>query len=177
MKIKPGGVRIGLEAQQEYLEHFVGGLVATDGVVFSAVATVGTTAVEVLNQLIDPGFSLGIKKIELGLTQRFIGLNGSFTGSLVYYWEAREEWFDPGGATGTLRTGAYVNLAGTYAKVIGTLVTVDDTFSGYFPVGSLSHAPLRLRLMAIDRVRANALTGAVKNSSYVRIVGNVIPGT
>ena len=176
MRIKPGGVRAGIDFQQEYVEHPVQGLVATDGVVRSAVITVGTTAVEIQNWLVDPGFSLQLKEFYVGLTQRFTGLNGSFVGSLIYYWQAREEFVDISGQTPTLRASAYINISGTYQKSIGTLVAVEDSFTGYVPVGSVPHAPVRMRLMAIDGVRASSLYGDVKNSSVIKLIGNIIPG-
>ncbi|KKK83841.1 hypothetical protein LCGC14_2789340 [marine sediment metagenome] len=175
MRIKPGGVRAGLDFQQSYIRHLGEGLGATDGVQYTAVVTFGTTVTEVLNELIDPGFSLQLKEIQYGLTQQFEGLNGSFVGSTIYYWEAREEYTDIAGKVGTLRASAYVPLVATYAKGVGTLTTSEDTLSGYMPVASLPHAPVRVRLMAVG-LRASVVTGRVKNSSFIQLIGNVIPG-
>jgi len=173
MDIKGGPIRPGVELLQVYTRYLGEGQIATDGLVYSSVATFGTTAVDVVNELIDPGFGLGLKHCELGLTQKFQGLNGSFVASMNYYWQARSEWDDP---VGTTRTGAYVNLSGTYQKAVGTLTTSEDTLSGYVPVASLPVAPFRLKLTAIG-IQAAVCTGKVKNSSYVRLVGTVIPGT
>ena len=176
MQIKPGGARLGIDVVQSYIKHFGEGLVATDGVVYTAIATFGTTPVEVLNELVNPGFNMQLQEIEVGFTPRLAGLNGSFVGSLIYHWDMREEWFDAfGGANvGTMRTGGWINIAGTYAKSTGTVVAVEDTFSGYVPVGSVPHAPVRVRLTAQALVPNS--TGRVKNSSYIQLFGQVIPG-
>ena len=173
-EIASGRVQRKVDIFQSYLEHLGVGIVATDGVVYSAVATFGTTAAEILNQLIDPSVDMGLRELEVGLTQRFTE-RASLVGSLTYYWEAREEWYDRGGAVPTSRTGSWINISGTYTKGMGTLVNVVDTLSGYVPVASMPHAPVRLRLMAQGLV-ASSMTGEVKNASYVRLVGIVIPG-
>lgn len=175
MNIKPGGARIGLDALQDYTEYLVDGLVPTDGIQYSSIATFGTTAVELLNKLIDPGFSMQLKKLQVGLTQQLTGLNGSFVGSVSYYWEAREEYYEPRGSLGVGYniTGNYLNITGTYTKGVGTLLSSEDTFSGYVPVASLSHAPVRVRLV-VAGLQAAVLTGRVKNSSFVDLVGMVL---
>ena len=155
------------------------GLVATDGVQYSAIATFGTTAVQILSSLIDPGFNVALKKIEVGLTQSFTGLNGSFVASMNYYWQVRSEYKEIGGTPSAPyeKQSALVNITGTYQKAVGTLAASEDTFSGYIPIGSLPYAPVRLILTAIGPDRAAVCQGRVKNSSYIRLVGNIIPGT
>lgn len=173
-EFKRGGIRIGAELIQDITRHIVDGLVPTDNVQYTAVATVGTTAVSVFNKLFDPGFTIGLQELEVGLTQKFTGLNGSFVGSLNYHWQARSEYVN---SQGTQITGAYINITGTYVKAVGTLTTSEDTFQGYVPVASLPFAPIRLLLTAIDKDRAANFTGKVKNDSYIRMVGHIIPGT
>ena len=74
-----------------------------------------------------------------------------------------------------MRTGGWMPLlSATYAKSTGTLLTSEDTISGYYPIGSIPHVPVRLRLMA-EALVPNS-TGKLKNSSYVEFVGSVIPG-
>ena len=175
-QVKPGGARLGVELPFHYVRHFVEGLVATDGIQYSAVATVGTTAVEILNQLIDPGINLHLKELEVSFTQKFEGLNGSFVGSMNYYWQIRPEARIPSGGFAVNFTGTYINITGTIVKAVGTLATSEDTFEGYAPVGSIPYAPIRLVLTAIG-IQASILTGKVKNTSYVRFVGAPIPGT
>ncbi len=173
MDIRGGAIRPTIELFQTYTQHLGEGLIATDGVVYSPVATFGTTAVEILNKLIDPGFQLALKELEVGFTQKFEGLNGSFVASISYYWDARPEWQDP---VGTTRIGAYVAISNTLTKGVGTLTTSEDTLSGYVPVGSVPVAPVRIRLLATG-LRVAVCTGKVKNNSYIRLVGLVIPGT
>ena len=177
MRIKPGGARTGVEFLQTYTEHLGAGLVATDGVQYSAVATFGTTAIEVLNQFIDPGVNLYLKELQVGFTQRFDNLKATSIGSLAYHWQIRPEYVNP---QGTQVTGAYTNITGTYAKSIPTSGVAgdpaEDTFSGYVAVGSVPAAPIRIVLTARGLVDAS-MTGEVKNSSFIKMIGAVIPGS
>ena len=175
---KPGGARIGLNIDYERVFGFdkSAGLLATDGVQRSSVITFGTTVAEMLNELIDPGISLRLHKLEIGFTQRFANLISTNVGSLIYHWAAREEYTDPSGTAGPhLITGSWVGVA-TFSKGIGSLLTSEDTHSGRIPVATLPHAPVRFRLQAVGLV-ASSMTGDIKNSSYIKLVGNVIPGT
>ena len=177
MRIRPGGVRAGIDVPQIYTQHLGAGLVATDGVVYTPVATFGTTALEVLNELIDPGYNMRLLETQVGLTQRFTELIGGTTNaSLSYYWQAREEYTEPVGTAGPyLVTGGWVGISPTYTKGVASQANSDDTLSGYVPVASISRAPVRVRLMALGLV-ANSMTGRVKNSSFIQLVGLVIPG-
>jgi hypothetical protein len=175
MNTKFGASRIGVNDPLEYVGHPVTGQVATDGVVYSTVTTYGTTATEIFSALINPGYSMYLKEIEVGLTKRFTGLNGSFVGSTIYYWRMRPECNVPSRGFPIAFTGNYVNLSGTYQAAVGTLTTHDDTFSGFVDVGSVPYAPVRISLMAVG-IQAGIANGKVKNSSYVRLVGNPIPG-
>lgn len=161
------------EAEKTYIRHLGEGNVATDGVVYAPIATCGTTGVEVLNELIDPGYGMDLKQIEVGLTQSFTELL-SANGSLRFQWKAREEYYDA--AQGSIHTNSYVGIHGTQAKSFTTGQTLEDTLSGYLSVGSFAHAPLRFVLTAACG-SAIGISGKVKNSSYVRLVGTVIPGT
>jgi len=158
---------------QEYIHPFGAGAIATNGVQYAGVATVGTTAINVVNELVDAGFDLTLNRIQVGLTHRMTYL-GSAAGSMTYYWKARSEWHDP---IGTIRTSAYVNLTGTVTGPAGSAATntYEDTWSGYVPLGSVSNAPIRLQLVAQGKV-ANSFYGEIKNSSYVKLSGIVIPG-
>lgn len=177
MRIKPGGIRAGLDVRVSDVYHPVTGNVATDGVVYSSVATVGTTAVEVFTSLIDPGVTVGLQELTVGLTQKFTGLNGSVAGSLGYYWRVRTEANVLGsGGTYVPLTGAYVSAHATLSKLVGTLLSYEDTLSGYIPLGSIPYAPVRISLMAGGLAAAN-LKGEVKNSSFVAFKGIAIPGT
>ncbi len=118
MKKSMGNIPLGLDAQKTFVYHFGAGNVATDGVVYSPVATFGTTAVEVLNELVDPGYDMDLKQVEVGLTQSFTELL-SATGSLMYYWKARGEYYDA--AQGSLRTTSYVGLHATISKALTTV--------------------------------------------------------
>lgn len=170
--IKRGPIRRYVGLNQSYLEHLVSGQVATDGVVYGAVVTVGTTAVEVFNRLVNPGFSLGNKGIQVGLTQRFTELTGS-VGSVYYQWDARSEFVN---ADGSINTLGYAQIGATYAKGVAASSTSEDTHSGYLNTGSLPGSPIRFRLTAVATGAAR-VTGQVKNSSFVEIDGIVIPGT
>ena len=175
MRFKPGYPRMGMDIPQRYVQNFGEGLVATNGVVYGAISTFGTTAVPILNELIDPGYSMRLKRLHVGLTQQFKGENGSFVGSILYYWEACSEYIEEAAGVATLRTSPWINISGTYSKGVGTLVTSEDTFSGLIPVGSVTHAPVRLRLTAVGIIDLSC-SGKIKNSSFVELVGNVIPG-
>lgn len=170
-EIARGIVKRKVDLCQSFIHHLGQGLVATDGVVYSAVATVGTTAVEVLNELLDPGVDLSLTELEVSFTQKFTELTDA-VGSLVYHWQGRSEWSDP---VGTLRTSAWTAISGTYSKGIGSLANSEDTLEGYLDVANLKHAPLRIRLLAEGLV-ASSMEGKVKNDSYVRLVGIVVPG-
>lgn len=161
------------ELQKTYIHRFGRGNVATDGVVYSPIATFGTTAFEILSELVDPGYSMELQTIEVGLTQHFTELLNA-VGSLVYHWKAREEYYDS--SQGTIYTRSYVGIQATLSKGIGSLSTSEDTLSGYLSVGSFPHAPVRFVLTALGLV-ASSMSGKVKNSSYVKLVGCVIPGT
>jgi len=178
MITKPGGARLGVDIPYERVFRFdaVAGQVPTDGVQRSAAVTFGTIATEILNELIDPGFSVRLQKLEVAFSQRFQEHDGDVVGSLIYHWQAREEYTDPAGATGPqLKTGSWIPITATYAKSIGTNTTSEDVVSGYVPVASLPHAPVRFKLLAVGG--QPTLSGTVKNSSYIRLAGNVIPGT
>lgn len=176
MRFKAGDPRLGLNIAHRYVKNFGEGLIGTAGIVYGAVSTFGTTAVQVLDELVDPGFTMRLQRLNVGLTQEFRGQNGSFVGTIFYYWEARSEYIDTPAGVPTQRTGAWINVSGTYTKGVGTLTTSEDTFSGYVPVGSITHAPVRLRLTAVG-VRDLAASGRIKNSSFVELVGLVIPGS
>ncbi len=176
MEIKPGGVRAGIDVPQVFLKHLGEGLVATDGVVYGAAATFGTTSVQIVDELIDPGFTMRLRELEVGFTQEFSGNNGSLVGSIFYFWEARSEFVNPAGSGGRLKeTTSLINITGTIRKGVGTLTTSEDTFSGYVPVGSVTHAPVRVRLTATG-IGNHAASGRVKNSSFIKLTGVVIPG-
>ncbi len=172
MDIKRGPIRRYIGANQSYLEHLASGQVATDGVQYGAVVTIGTTAVEVFNKLIHPGFSLESKEILVGLTTKFTELTGS-VGSVYYNWDARSEFVN---ADGSINTLGYTAITATYAKGVAASSTSEDTFSGFLNVASLSGAPIRIRLYA-KSTGGDRLTGQLKNSSFVELTGIVIPGT
>lgn len=173
MKGTKGRTPLSAEREKTYIHHFGAGNVATDGVAYSPIATVGTTGIEVLNELIDSGYSMDLRTIEVGLTQSFTELL-SANGSLRFQWKVREEWYDS--AQGSLRTASYIGLHGTLEKSFTTGQTLEDTLSNYLSVGSFLHAPLRFILTAACG-SAIGISGKVKNSSYVKLVGTIIPGT
>lgn len=168
---------MGIEALQDITFHPVSGVVGSNGIQYSSVASFGTTAVEVFNQLLDPGVSMGLRELEFGTVLRFIGQNGSLGGTLAMaYWEARSEAVIPTGNSIGLLTGAWVNLTGTQTIPIGTLATVTATYAGYVPIGSIPFAPVRIRLTAVGDF-AKCATAEVRNETYVTMKGIVIPGT
>ena len=170
--VSPTPVIRSVDLIREFLLRPVANLLATTGVQYSAVATVGTTAVEIFTKLIDPGVDVALMELEVALTQRFDNLIASSVGSLAYYWRARTN------LGGTIN--AWVDLMATQAKGVPTSGVAgdpaEDTFSGYIPVASLPDAPFDLSLMAVALV-ASSFAADVKNSSYVRLVGATIPGT
>ncbi len=176
-KTKPGGVRIGVTEPLEFVQHLpLGSIpVATSGIQYTAVVTFGTTATEIFSTLIDPGYSLYLKELEVGLTKAITGLNGSFVASCYTYWRARAESAIPSGGFPCVYQGSWINITGTYQIAGGTLAATEDTFSGYVDTAQIPYAPVRISLMSTG-VKAADATGKVKNSSYVRMVGNIIPG-
>ena len=166
--VQPGPVNMVVDQLQSLTYYPVEGLVATDGIVYGAISTVGTTAVEILNKLIDPGIDWKLHQIEVGLTQKFTELIGGTTNaSLAYYWQAKQE------NVATIRD--WINISGTLAKGIASNAAVEDTLAGFVPVGSIPESPIRFRLMA-QAIVDSSMTGKVKNSSYIRLIGSVIPG-
>lgn len=173
MDIARGVVQRKVEAFQTFILHPITAQLGTSGIQYSPVVTISTTEVEVYNQLLKPDVQLALTELELGLTQRFIELTGGTTsGSLMYSWKARSEWDDP---VGTLRITSYCGLSPTLAKGVASKATSEDTVSGYIAVGSIPNAPLRLVLTA-KSLYASAYSGEIKNDSYVRMVGVVVPG-
>ncbi len=170
--IKAGPIRPQVDLFVELVRHPVSGQCPTDGIQYSAAATFGTTAVDVFNQLIAPGVNLSLHELEVGFTQKFTEV-ASVNGSLTYQWSARSEYVN---AFGSLQTTAYANITAAQTKGIAALANSEDTFSGYVNVGSVPAAPFRIRLQA-TALAASAMTCVLKNSSYVRFAGIVIPGT
>lgn len=177
MDVKPGGARVSVDLIHEYIEHFGVGVVPTDGNQYSAVATVGTTGVAVFDKTIDPGAELYNKEIEVFLEQKFTNLNGSFLGTISYYWQMQSVSKIPSAGHLVAFTGTLINITGgTYTKVVGTLLSSEDKFEGYIPVGSIPYSPVRLVLTAVGD-RASLVGGQVSNDSYIRLVGIAIPHT
>lgn len=164
--IKRGPVRRHIELLNSYTKHLVDGLCPTSGIQYSPVATLGTATLSVLDILIDPGVDFALQEIEVGLTQKFTNLKDA-VGSLTYFWEARQE--------SIATTRAYTRITADITKGIGSLSNSEDTFSGYINVGSVSEAPIRLRLMAVG-LAASSMECKVKSSSYVQLLGVIIPG-
>ncbi len=172
MDIKRGPIRRYIGANQSYLEHLASGQVATDGVVYNTAVNIGTTAVEVFNKLIDPGFAMRPKEILVGLTAKFTELTGA-VGSVYYNWKARSEFVN---AYGSINTLVKTPITATYAKGVAASSTSEDTFSGYLNVASLPGVPIRLSLNAVSTGAAR-VSAQIKNSSFVEISGLVLPGT
>jgi len=153
-EIAHGRVQRKVELLQTYKEILAAGNIASTAIgsipeQYSVATTVGASAVEVMNKLIDPGIGLGLKRIQVELSAKFTYL-GSAAGSLSFYWDARSEWFDP---VGTHRTTTYVNLTGTTESPAGSAVNNAYEFihGGYLDVGSLPQAPIRLRLIVFQQ--------------------------
>ena len=171
-EVDPGPGRISVDKYQVYSEHFVGGLIATGSVAtisaqYSPVATIGTTAVQVLLATIDPGVDLRLKETYMSLIQRFTEVNNT-QGTVIYNWEARRN------NQGT--QGAWIGISPTLSKGVGSLANSEDVLSGYVPVGSLPDAPLDIRLMA-SCLKASQMVGEIKNASLAQLSGFIIPGT
>jgi len=169
MKTK-GYVRV--EALQTYTEHFGAGLIGSSGLQHSTAVPFGTTALAVFDQLVEPGFSMSLKELEVHVEHKFTNLLDA-EGSVAYFWRARPEYVNP---QGTKVTGTYINLAGTYTIGCGSLASITGTLGGYVPVGSIPCAPVRFQLMAQGLV-GSTMTGAIANNSYVKFIGITIPGS
>ena len=154
--VKRGPIRRYIGHLQTYLHHFGEGLVATDGVVYTAVATFGATATSILDELVDPGFAMDLKELELSTVQKFEELTDA-QGSIAYNIRVREEWT----GYGTHYLGAWVDVSGTYTKGIGSLASSEDTLEGYLSVASISRAPVRVQVRAVT-LAASQFTGKIK---------------
>ena len=174
--LKPGNFRAGVDREYDKVFPLADGLVATDGVQYSGVATFGTVNTEIFSKTFNPGPTIKLDQIQVGLTQKFTGLNGSFVGSISYWWEMYPQYTIPSSGFPVAVTGTTINITGTYQKGVGTLTTSEDTFSGNVPIGSIPYAPITIALKATG-VRAAVCTGKVKSSSYVRLIGTTLPGT
>ncbi len=172
-KTRGGLPRAGVETAQSFTLHPVAGLVATDGVQRTAVATFGTTPVAIFDEIINPGYNMQLTELETVLEATFVGLDAAFVGSINFQWEMGAVFENP---AGTLISEPLVSVTGTIEDATGTQATINRSFEGYVPVGSVPHGPIRLVLTAAG-IRANAATGQVLNTSYLRMVGNHIPGS
>lgn len=164
-----GYVRI--EALQSYTERFGAGQVGSSGLQYSAAAPFGTVATAVFDKLIDPGFSMTLKELQIHLEHRYTNLLDA-VGSVAYFWRARPEFINP---QGSKVTGTYINLTGTYLIWCGSLANIVGTFNGYVPVGSVPNAPVRLQLVAQGLV-GSTMTAEITNNSYAKLYGLTIPG-
>lgn len=167
-------IRRAVDVVQVFEQKLVEGAVATDGVVYSPAILTNPSAplpYPVLTKLIDPGVDLRLTNIEVGLTQRWDNLNAAQSFPVVYGWHMRNR------SGGTI--GSWITL-GTFSKTMPTHgVTGDpfeDTHSSYVSVATMPEAPLELKLEASVASGYN-LTGEVKNSSYIKLIGIVIPGS
>lgn len=171
--VLPGPIQRTFPDTFEYIQHLTKGLntnpglVPTDGIQRSSVVTFGTLAVPVDEWLIDPGVDCILKELEVGLTQRFTELPNTGA-SVIYFWRATPL------ASGTI--GAVYAFTPTISKAIGSLANSEDSFSGFIDIGQLAKAPFKLELIVKGGAVAGSYTAEVKTSSYVRLVGSVIPG-
>ena len=162
----------------EYTEHFAGSGVGTCVIgslpaKYTAIASFGTINTTILSAKIDPGIDLNLKTIQLELTQKFTNLDAASTGSLEYYWQVRPTRLGEG------TTGNWVSL-GDYATEVPTKGETgdapEDTFSGYIPIASLSETPFELELHALCYLDGQ-FNGEVRDTSFVKLTGLIIPGT
>ena len=165
--IAAGRVRRGVDLLEFFEWRPVGlGQVATDGVQRTGVVTFGTTATDILNALVDPGFFGQNSQIFLTFTQRFTE-RANAVGTLNYSIRVREETY------GSIH--AWVQVSPTLSKGIGSLLNSEDTLTGYIHTGSLPRSPFRVNLQAQGLV-ASSMTGEVKNSSLIQLYCSPIPG-
>ncbi len=167
-----GKPRIGVEIAKSFTLHPVDGQVSSGGVQFSSVATFGTTPVEIFNKVINPGYNQQLTELEANLEANFEGLNGSFVGSINYQWEMQEAFRT---SEGTVLTGTLISVSGTIEDAMGTLANITRSLEGYIPIGSVPHSPVRL-ILTVAGLRASVGVAKVTNNSYVRLVGNILPG-
>lgn len=156
--------------------HPVEGQVGTDP--WKSVASLGASAVELLSALIDPGVEVRPDELEFVLNYRFSTITSN-TGSLDYNWKIRSEDYIgyASGGVPTLKVDSYVALSPSYSHSIAGSTHSAGSLTGYFSVASLPHgAPFRVVLTAKAQA-ADKLVGQVHNSSYVRLIGRVVPGT
>ena len=142
--------------------------IATDGVQYSGVITVGTVAANIMLETIDPGVDVRLKSLEVSLTVRFDNLIAA-VGSIHYVAEiARNN-------QGTI--DFFLRISPTMALGVGSLTYVEQTLTGQVDLTGLliPEAPLNIRVYAAALV-ASSMTGRIKNTSYVSLVGNALVG-
>ncbi len=164
-----------VDLRQIYTQRFGEGQIATDGVVYSGVVTIGTGNTDILDILINPGMAMRLDSIQVGLTQAMAEITDA-DGSLTYFWQMRSEGALLGTGGPIATTMGFANLSGNLEKGVASLSSNEDTLSGYIVTGSVPRLPARLKLTASAALLDDQITGKVKNSSFVRFEGTVIPG-
>ena len=178
--IKPGGVRLSQDWHFSKDVNVVDGLIGTIPQE-SATATFGTTAVNILSKIYDPGFTVKLDRILGTLATRIYGLNGSFVGSCIGYWLMQSVGYQVStGGQLVKEDGVAINITGTLNFNVATYATAasytEYILNGHIPVGSVPYAPFKLDLWCVAPRAANAF-GRLKADSLLRIEGTVIPGT
>lgn len=173
MKVKGGPIQPTIDSYKEFLYRFQPryGLTGS-GIQYSPTGAAGTTAAEILSVLVNPGYQMSPKWMEAALTSKFT-LTASTGGTTIYYWQARQIITDP---IGTLRQTTWSMItSGTRVITIGSAAgnNQENTDSGYIP--SPPALPAEFRLMAEGNV-SGVVVGEIKNNSYIKAIGNIIPG-
>ena len=174
MRIHDGPIRPTIDLQKEFIYRFTPRFGLTgSGVQYGATGGAANVETTVVDVFADPGYQISPRHVEAGLTVKWT-VTASQAGTLMYHWRARQEYNDP---VGTQRIGSWETLTnGTIGLLIGTAAgnNLEDTQSGYLPVPIAF--PARFQLRAQNNV-AGVAVGEIKNNSYIRTVGIVIPGT
>jgi hypothetical protein len=148
----------------DHTQPLVAGLVATDGVQYSAEGTITNSLSVGWSDRPDFGVDIKTWLLQLNLTARFSNVLTSTACSLSTYLQAK-------GKTAT----AWLNISPSINIPVGTQVgnTVEHTFSGYISRLTISEIPFDIRL--VGNGSAAGCTVALKNNSTIRFVGSVIP--
>jgi len=157
---------------KRYLGHERGGLRVTSGIPtsndqYTAVVTIGTTAVSAFYENVDPGFDMNNLELELMLQYKMVNKLDA-VGTFIMNVSAFSR------SQGTTR--AAIGIA-SYTFSVGSLATATGTLHGFIPAeANVKESPLNISV-SCRALSDDSGSFSIKSASYLRMAGMVIPGT